>query len=460
VKRDATVLIVDDEANMRRVLSALLKRDGYRVIDAGDGESALASLTEQRVDVVLSDLKMPRMNGLELLEAARRRHPRVPIILLTAHGTIGSAVEAVKHGAFDYLTKPFDPDEIKQVVGKAVRTRTLEDADASFEPHDPDALLLGESAALLEVKRVTQMVAATPATVLISGESGTGKELVARRIHRLSDRSGQAFVKINCAAIPESLLESELFGHEKGAFTGAASRKPGRFELAHCGTLFLDEIGEMPLSAQPKLLRALQEGRFFRVGGTTTVSVDVRIVAATNRDLGVEVEAGRFREDLFYRLNVVPVQLPPLRERLEDLEALVAFFVERFATRQGRPATTFTPAALDALRAHSWPGNIRELENAIERAVLLTEGDRIDVGDLAPELREGGRPAKPACRSSDGGALKDRVRSATRRIEGEAIVEALELTHGNVTQAAKRLGLSRRGLQLKMRELGIERDGS
>ncbi len=460
MKRDATVLIVDDEANMRRVLSALLKRDGYRVIDAGDGESALASLTEQRVDVVLSDLKMPRMNGLELLEAARRRHPRVPIILLTAHGTIGSAVEAVKRGAFDYLTKPFDPDEIKQVVGKAVRTRTLEDSAASFELHDPDALLLGESAALLEVKRVTQMVAATPATVLISGETGPGKELVARRIHRLSDRSGQAFVKINCAAIPESLLESELFGHEKGAFTGAASRKPGRFELAHCGTLFLDEIGEMPLSAQPKLLRALQEGRFFRVGGTTTVSVDVRIVAATNRDLGVEVEAGRFREDLFYRLNVVPVQLPPLRERREDLEALVAFFVERFASRQGRPATTFTPAALDALRAHSWPGNIRELENAIERAVLLTEGDRIDVGDLAPELREGGRPAKPACRSSDGGALKDRVRSATRRIEGEAIVEALELTHGNVTQAAKRLGLSRRGLQLKMRELGIEREGS
>ncbi len=452
----ATILIVDDEANMRRVLAALLKRHGYSVLDAADGEAALASLDRERIDAVLTDLKMPRMNGLELLEAARRGHPRVPVILLTAHGTIGSAVEALKSGAFDYLTKPFDPDEIEQVVAKAVRTRTLQESDASFEPDDPDALLIGDSPLLHEVKRVTQLAAGTPATVLITGESGTGKELIARRLHRLSGRRHYPFIKINCAAIPESLLESELFGHEKGAFTGAVSRKPGRFELADGGTFFLDEIGEMPLSAQPKLLRAIQERRFYRVGGTTTISVDVRLVAATNRDLQNEVREGRFREDLYYRLNVVGVRLPALRERREDIPALIDCFAERAARRHGRPPRPFTQAALDALVSHDWPGNIRELENAIERAILLTEGDEIDVGDLTEELQaragSGGEPVAS-------GPLKARIRSATRRIEKDAIAEALQLTRGNVTQAAKRLGLSRRGLQLKMKELGVDREG-
>ncbi len=454
MKRRGRILVVDDETNMRRVLGALLRRGGFEVLEAADGQAALECLDDQHVDAVLSDLKMPHMNGLELLEAARQRHARVPVILLTAHGTIGSAVEALKRGAFDYLTKPFDPDEIQQVVAKAVRTRAHQERDASFEPDDPDALMIGQSPALLEVKRVTEVVAATPATVLIMGESGTGKELVARRIHLRSDRSDGPFVKINCAAIPESLLESELFGHEKGAFTGAASRKPGRFELADGGTLFLDEIGEMPLSAQPKVLRAIQEGRFYRVGGTGTVSVDVRLVAATNRDLRSDVQQGRFREDLFYRLNVVPVRLPSLRERSEDLPGLVRCFAARFAQRLGRPACSFTPAAIEALRAHDWPGNVRELENAVERAVVLTEGPEIDVADLPPELLHSGAPTAGR---SEGGVLKERIRSATRRIESEAIVEALELTRGNVTQAAKRLGLSRRGLQLKMRELGIDR---
>jgi len=454
VKRRGRILVVDDEANMRRVLGALLRRGGFEVLEAADGQAALECLDDQHVDAVLSDLKMPHMNGLDLLEAARQRHARVPVILLTAHGTIGSAVEALKRGAFDYLTKPFDPDEIQQVVGKAVSTRVQQERDASFEPDDPDALMIGQSAGLLEVKRITEAVAATPATVLIMGESGTGKELVARRIHLRSNRKDGPFVKINCAAIPESLLESELFGHEKGAFTGAASRKPGRFELADGGTLFLDEIGEMHLSAQPKVLRAIQEGRFYRVGGTGTVSVDVRLVAATNRDLRSDVQQGRFREDLFYRLNVVPVRLPSLRERSEDLPGLVRCFAARFAQRLGRPACSFTPAAIEALRAHDWPGNVRELENAVERAVVLTEGPEIDVADLPPELLHSGAPTAGR---SEGGVLKERIRSATRRIESEAIVEALELTRGNVTQAAKRLGLSRRGLQLKMRELGIDR---
>ena len=458
MRRSGTVLIVDDEANMRRVLEALLRRQGYRTLVASDGEAALDVLSEEPVDAVVTDLRMPHMNGLELLEAARQRHPAVPIVLLTAHGTVGSAVEALKQGAFDYLTKPFDPEEVQQVVDKAVRTHALQKAEASFHPDDdPDDLLLGDSAALQEVKRVTDRVAPTPATVLITGESGTGKELVARRLHLKSERREAPFVKINCAAIPEGLLESELFGHEKGAFTGAASRKPGRFELADHGTLFLDEIGEMPLASQPKLLSAIQEGLFYRVGGTRTVSVDVRLVAATNRDLREEVRAGRFREDLFYRLNVVPVLLPPLRERREDIPALVDCFARRFGQRFARPGARFGPAAVAALSAHDWPGNIRELENAVERALLLSERSELEVEDLPPEYR---REVAPGQIARHGVPLKERIRSATRQLEREAIVEALELTRGNVTQAARRLGLSRRGLQLKMRELDIDREAS
>ena len=455
MKRDGVILIVDDEANMRRVLGALLRREGFHTLEAGDGEAALEILKQEAVDAVLTDLKMPHMNGLELLDESRKRAPGVPVILLTAHGTVGSAVEALKHGAFDFLTKPFEPDDVCQVVAKAVKTRKLEESEARIEPdEDPDRLLLGNSAALLEVKHLIERVAPTSATVLISGESGTGKELVARSVHRHSPRSEQPFVKINCAAIPEGLIESELFGHEKGAFTGASSRKPGRFELADGGTLFLDEIGELPAPAQPKLLRAIQEGRFFRVGGTQTVSVDVRLIAASNRDLQTEVREGRFREDLFYRLHVVPIALPPLRDRREDIAALSDLFLQRFARRLERSVRAITPEARAALAAHEWPGNIRELENVIERATLLCEAAEIGVDDLPPELRrdpaEGGY-AEPS-------PLRERVRSATRRIERDAILEALESTRGNVTRAARRLGLSRRGLQLKMRELKIARE--
>ncbi len=445
-----TVLIVEDEDNMRRVLGALLRRAGYRVLEARDGGEALGVLDNAAVHAVVTDLKMPRMNGLELLEAIRRRRGSLPVILLTAHGTIGSAVEALKQGAFDYLTKPFDPDEVQQVVEKAVRTSELQQSEASLEPdEDPQKLLLGESRALREVKRMIERVAPTTATVLITGETGTGKDLVAQSLHLQSDRREQPFVKINCAAIPESLLESELFGHEKGAFTGATRRKPGRFELADGGTLFLDEIGEMPRSAQPKLLRAIQDGRFYRVGGTHTIDVDVRLAAATNRDLEQDVRDGRFREDLFYRLKVVPIHMPALRERREDIAPLAQFFVERFARKLSRNVAGVDPAALAALHAHAWPGNIRELENVIERAVLLSDGSTITVSDL-PEGVEPER-AGPA-------SLREQVRDATRQLERRAIVEALDATHGNVTHAAEHLGLSRRGLQLKMRELEISRD--
>ncbi len=455
MKPTRTVLIVEDEANMRRVLSALLERDGFGTLEASDGDAALELLAHEPVDAVLTDLRMPKMNGLELLEAVHRAHPEIPVVMLTAHGTVGSAVEALKQGAFDYLTKPFDPDEIRQVMEKAVSTRRLAAREVRVAgDEDAEPLLCGPSDALAEVKHVIERVAPTPATVLITGESGTGKEIVARSLHRASTRKSEPFLKINCAAIPEGLLESELFGYERGAFTGAVGRKPGRFELADGGTLFLDEIGEMPLSAQPKLLRAIQEGRFFRVGGTETVQVDVRLVAATNRDLREEVRAGRFREDLFYRLHVVPIHLPPLRERPEDIPPLARLFLERFAARLRRPVTNIDPLAMDLLLGHPWPGNIRELENAIERATLLCDGSTLTARDLPPEVQP---PVPRQTSNSEPTPLRERIRAATQRIERDAILEALRMTEGNVTRAARKLGLSRRGLQLKMKELEIDR---
>ncbi len=455
MKAEGTILVVENEDNLRRVLTALLRRNGYKTLEAGDGEAALELLSNERVDAVLSDLKMPRMNGLELVQHMRTRFRPIPVVLLTAYGTIGSAVEALKQGAFDYLTKPFDPDEIRQVLAKAVRTRLLQESETIVDSEeDPEQLLVGESEALASVKRMLARVAPTPATALITGESGTGKELVARSLHLLSPRREQAFVKINCAAIPDGLLESELFGYEKGAFTGAAARKPGRFELADGGTLFLDEIGEIPLANQPKLLRAIQEGSFYRVGGTRTITVDVRLVVATNRDLKREVREGRFREDLFYRLNVVPIELPPLRERREDIPMLAHAFIERFARGLKRPVKDIEPDAIEALVAHAWPGNIRELENVIERCVLFSEQATISLQDLPPELL-----VQHADGASAGKAppLRERVRSETRRIERAVIVEALQMTNGNVTKAARRLGISRRGLQLKIKELEIDR---
>ena len=454
MKLDGCVLIVDDEANMRRVLAALLKRHGLQVLQASNGVEALEQVKDHSVDAILSDLKMPQVNGLELLAEVRRCRPEIPVVLLTAHGTVGSAVEALKQGAFDYLTKPFEPESVEQVIAKAVHARRLAMRDTSVsDDEDPEQLLAGDSEALTEVRHIISRVAPTTATVLVTGESGTGKEVVARTLHLRSDRREAPFVKINCAAIPDSLFESELFGYEKGAFTGATGRKLGRFELADGGTLFLDEIGEMPQAAQPKLLRAIQDSRFYRVGGEQTVCVDVRLVTATNRDLREEVRAGRFREDLFYRLHVVPIELPPLRERRADIPVLARFFLERSNRRLKRAVRSFEPAALDALQAHHWPGNMRELENAIERATLLCEGESIGPADLP----FGDRASRNEPSEDTSDSLRERVRRATRQIEREAILEALRATQGNVTQAARQLGLSRRGLQLKMKELAIER---
>src|SRR5215468_11240141 len=331
------ILVVDDEANLRKVLSAQLTRDGYEVHVAEDGEAGLAFLKEHHIDLVITDLRMPKVDGMDLLRAALRDDPSRPVVMLTAHGTVDNAVEALKTGAFDYLTKPFDQNEVRVIVKKALRTRDLASADATRDTADAVAVppkeggvrfgIIGESPPIHDVYAILERVADTPTTVLVTGESGTGKELVARALHENSSRRDRPFIKVNCAAIPKDLMEAELFGHERGAFTGAVGSKPGRFELASGGTLFLDEIGSIPVEMQVKLLRALQESEFERVGGVKTIRVDVRLVAATNRDLKKEIASGAFREDLYYRLNVVPIRLPALRERRDDIPLLVSHFV-------------------------------------------------------------------------------------------------------------------------------------
>ncbi len=482
------ILVVDDEANLRRVLSAQLGRDGYEVHTAEDGEEALAFLKEHHIDLVITDLRMPKVDGMDLLRAALRDDPSRPVVLLTAHGTVDNAVEALKTGAFDYITKPFDQHEVRLVVRKALRTRDLASADASREiavsssamPREGTARfgIIGESQPIQDLYAIIERVSDTPTTVLITGESGTGKELVARALHENSSRRDRPFIKVNCAAIPKDLMESELFGYERGAFTGAVASKPGRFELASGGTLFLDEIGEIPNEMQVKLLRVLQESEFERVGGIKTIRVDVRLVAATNRDLKREISAGAFREDLFYRLNVVSIALPALRERRSDIPPLVSYFIAKFNARLRKNVDGVEPDALDRLCAYGWPGNIRELENVIERAVLFADGVRIRLEDLSEEVRSttngGGHAssvrdpseamqARGAGEGASGGGetqgtadgLKEQVKAAMSRLERDLIVRALKQTQGNVTHAARLLQISRKGLQLKMKELGL-----
>src|SRR5271167_1192530 len=325
------VLIVDDEPNLRKILSAQLSRDGYDVLTAEDGEQGLAQLREHHIDLVITDLKMPRVDGMTLLKRALEEEPELPVVMITAHGTIDTAVEALKRGAFDFVTKPFDKDEVRQIVAKALKTRELGGADATSTPASRGARfgIIGSSPGIAELYAILERVADTPTTVLITGESGTGKELVARALHEHSSRKDKPFIKVNCAAIPKELIESELFGYERGAFTGAVTSKPGRFELASGGTLFLDEIGEIPVEMQVKLLRAIQESEFERVGGIKTLKVDVRLITATNRDLEAEIHRGNFREDLFYRLNVVPMLIPPLRKRIGDIPLLVTHIIKK-----------------------------------------------------------------------------------------------------------------------------------
>jgi two-component system response regulator AtoC len=462
------ILVADDEPNLRRVVSAQLMRDGYEVIAVEDGQAAIEALEAHHVDVVITDLRMPRVDGMELLKHVTANHPDIPVILITAHGTVDTAVEALKLGAFDYVTKPFEQSEFKNVVGKAARTRELSQHEVAPEPAEVGRYrLIGQSAPMAQVYQVIEKVADTPSTVLITGESGTGKELIARALHENSSRKNKPFIRVNCAAIPRDLIESELFGYEKGAFTGAVTSKPGRFELAHDGTLFLDEIGEIPQNMQVKLLRAIQEQEFERVGGIKTIEVDVRLVAATNRDLSEEIRAGRFREDLYYRLNVVQVRLPPLRERTSDVPLLVEHFIRRFKDKLKKDVLGVTDAAMERFLAYPWPGNIRELENVIERCLLFCDGAWIEIGDLPPEMKGASsapiesRVHEPSHDGSDRPTpgLKEAVREATSRVERELIVRALKQTGGNVTHTARMLKISRKSLQTKMKELGLREDG-
>ncbi|HMJ10119.1 MAG TPA: sigma-54 dependent transcriptional regulator [Polyangiaceae bacterium] len=461
------ILVVDDEPNLRRVLSAQLTRDGYDVHTAEDGEQALQMLADHHIDLVITDLRMPKVDGMELLRRAVEQDDELPVVMITAHGTVDNAVEALKTGAFDYITKPFDQAEVRTIVRKALKTRDLSATEAT-RAADLRAVtgarygIIGDSPGILDVYAVLDRVADTPTTVLITGESGTGKELVARALHENSSRKDKPFIKVNCAAIPKDLMESELFGYERGAFTGAVGSKPGRFELASAGTLFLDEIGSIPVEMQVKLLRALQESEFERVGGIKTIRVDVRLVAATNSDLKKEIAAGSFREDLYYRLNVVPIRLPALRERGQDIPFLVKHFIEKFNQRLKKNIAGIEADAERLLVSYPWPGNIRELENVIERAVLFSDGSALRTADLPPELREGNpgvrsnTPPSPVPGDAPGSdGLKEQVKAAMSRLERELIIKALDQTHANVTHAARLLKISRKGLQLKMKELGL-----
>ena len=461
----AHVLIVDDEVNIRRVLAAMLKREGYEVTTAADGEQALGVLHRTPVHVVVTDLVMPRLGGMELLRRVTADFPDVPVILITAHGSVDSAVAALKAGAFDYVTKPFEQEELKKVIAKATRAHDLErqNVHANFTDGDRPPLV-GQSAAMRAIYDMVARVADSPSTVLITGESGTGKELIAKALHRGSIRRDKPLIKVNCAAIPKDLVESELFGYERGAFTGAVASKPGRFELADGGTLFLDEIGEVPVEMQVKLLRALQESEFERVGGVKTLRVDVRLIAATNRDLKALIADGRFREDLFYRLAVVPIALPALRERREDIPLLVRHFIEKYDQRLGKRVEGIEDEALQVLMGYAWPGNIRELENLMERSVLFADGPLILASALPESLRErGAPPAQPiaavgplgSIAAPSGASMKEIVRQAQAELERELIARALDETGGNVTRAAKRLQISRKSLQVKMKELGF-----
>ncbi|MGH9467891.1 MAG: sigma-54-dependent transcriptional regulator [Terriglobales bacterium] len=445
-----TLLIVDDEAKMLRLLELQLGAAGHQVVTATSAEDGLQKLREHSVDLVVTDLRLPGMDGLAFLQAIKREAAELPVVVMTAHGTVETAVEAMKAGAADYVLKPFPLEELQLVVAKELGIEHLRRENASLREALGERYafpnLIGSSARMQEVLALVARVAPTNSTVLLGGESGVGKDRIARALHQNSRRAQGPFLKINCAAIPENLLESELFGYEKGAFTGAVRMKPGKFELADHGTLFLDEIGDVPLAVQVKLLRVLQEREFERLGGTHTIQVDVRLIAATNRNLRAALEEGSFRQDLYYRLNVVPIELPPLREHKEDIPELAAFFLHRFAEASGKSIAGFTPAATAKLMAADWPGNIRELENIVERSVALSDAATLDAADIRMELAPPGPTAPEGNMLPEGWTLE--------QWEREVIRDALRRAHGNKSQAARLLGLSRNALRYRLSTMG------
>jgi two-component system response regulator HydG len=446
---DVTVLVVDDEQGILDSLFRIFSREGYQVLTAPDGRQALDLLRRQPVKVLLTDLVLPGMSGTDLLKAAKAVSPETEVVLMTAYGTVENAVEAMKQGAYDFVTKPLRRAHIVGVVKRAlekqslvVENRTLK-AQLEATRRRP---IIGNSIPWRRTMEIAVQAAPSSATVLIQGESGTGKELLARAIHDHSQRSGGPFVPVNCAAIPESILEAELFGYERGAFTGAVTNRDGRFALADKGTLFLDEVGEISPQVQVKLLRVLQEGEFERLGGRT-VKVDLRLVAATNKDLATEVREGRFREDLYYRLNVITVYLPPLRERAEDIPLLADHFLRRYAEKNGKPIAAFTRAAMERLSAYHWPGNVRELENVIERAVVLTKNPSIDEDDLPRELF--------AAQEGDGRSISVAIGTPLEEVERRLIFETLKRTRGDKRLAAQLLGMNYHTLRYRKKKLGL-----
>jgi two-component system NtrC family response regulator len=457
-----TILIAEDEERMRRVLEVNLQEQ-YHVLLAKDGEEALRLLKENEINLLLTDMRMPERDGLSLLHEVKRLRPEIPVILITAYGTVESAVHAMKEGAADYLLKPIKMDEVDLVIQRALLYADLVNQNKQLKEEIKSLYgldtIISKHPTMIEIMGIVHQVADSRATVLIEGESGTGKELVARAIHLNSQRTGFPFIVVNCSAIPRELLESELFGHEKGAFTGAARRKIGSFELAHRGTLFLDEIGEMPRELQVKILRAIEGYRFMRIGGAEEIDVDVRLITATNRDLKAAVEAGEFREDLFYRLNVVTMRLPPLRERKGDIPLLVSHFIEKHKKEVKERPLKISEKALHALEAYSWPGNVRELENYILRTMLLTRSDRIELEDLPPEVRgEGGVVSHLV--PKDGQELKRMKWQLRRKAEDELervfLTEALKRNRGNISKAALDVEMDRRQLQNLIRKHRID----
>jgi DNA-binding NtrC family response regulator len=448
------VLVVDDEPDMVENCARILKRASYQCLSTTDPHQALALVESERPDLLLTDLKMPGMDGMELLRRARAIDPTLPVILITAFATIESAVAAIKDGAFDYLPKNFSVDQLRVAVERGLRHRELELENRNLREQLQGTLgfenIIGRSPAMTQVFELVRKAARSDANILVVGESGTGKELIARAVHANSPRAAQPFVPVDCASLPEQLLESELFGHEKGAFTGAVRAKPGLMEVAHRGTLFLDEIGELPLPLQVKLLRTLQERQLRRVGGTAQIDVDVRLVSATNRDLREAASRGQFREELYYRVNVIAIQLPPLRARAGDVKLLAFAFLKRYG---GQRVTGFDDEALRTLEAYAWPGNVRELQNVVERACALADGDRVSRGDLPDYLRQGGgamsgapRPPSsvPALPPSGDLPLKDAKEQWMRTLEGSYLRDLLERHGGNVSAAAKAAGIDRK----------------
>ncbi len=452
-REGARVLVVDDKRGSREALRKMIAKEGFEVEMAHDAETAAGMFGARPANLVITDLRMPGMDGIGLLKRVKRESPETEVILISGAGSIKSAVEAMREGAYDFLTKPLERVVVLKAMDKALEKQALlrENADlrARLRRLMDESGMIGSHPSIRRVKEMTRQVAPTSATVLILGESGTGKELVARALHEGSERAGRAMVRVNCAALPETLLESELFGYERGAFTGAAGRKEGRFKLAHGGTLFLDEIGDMPLVLQPKILRVLQEGEFERVGGTETLKVDARIVASTNADLQSAVAERRFREDLYYRLNVITIHLPPLRERRGDVPLLAEHFLQRFAAKNDRPALAFSREALDAMSNHDWPGNVRELENAVERAVVLGRGEVLSAEDLPASVARGGSAGEEGA-ASDAPLISVEVGATLADVERRVILETLRHTGGDKSAAARLLGIAARTIYRKL----------